>query len=309
MNCENKTRDSASLESKRLPGFVPLALFVGVLSISFAAIFFRKAQPTDPLVSAGIRLAVAALVLSPFFIRSIKNKKVNARLLKHAVLAGLAYGLHFGSWVTSLMLTSVAASVTLVTTTPLLLALVAVITGKDRPGKRWWFSLGLAFVGLLLIGGGDVLDSQTLKGDALALFGACAMASYLIIARRLGRELDVWAFSFVACAVGASLLLGSACALGVPIAPASGEALIYIVLAALLPQLVGHNLLTWSMKHTTPAIAGIAILGEPVGAAILGWLWLGETVSGLVIVGCALTLFAVGLAVLNMRSRQIAAHT
>ena len=44
---------------------VPLAWLLATISISFAAIFFVKTKPTDPFVSAGLRLTMAAAVMFP----------------------------------------------------------------------------------------------------------------------------------------------------------------------------------------------------------------------------------------------------
>lgn len=286
---------------------VPAALFLAVVSISFAAIFFRQAAPTHPLVSAGIRLAVAAIVLLPWTIRALRKARSQARLLLSATLAGLLYGVHFGSWVSSLMLTSVPASVTLVTTTPLLLALLALITGRDRPDRRVWLALLLAFVGLLFIGGTDfALGPEALAGDGLALLGAMGMVGYLIVARRLGEDLDLWAFSGIATGVGAISLLATAALAGIPLQPASTEAFVYLVLAAIVPQLIGHNLLTWSLRYTRPVVVGMAVVGEPVGATILSVLWLGDSISVLVIIGCVITISAVILAIVRSRAAQVA---
>ncbi|RJO67058.1 MAG: EamA/RhaT family transporter, partial [Myxococcales bacterium] len=82
-----------------------------------------------------------------------------------------------------------------------------------------------------------------------------------------------------------------------PLRPASSEALLYIVLAAALPQLVGHNLLTWSVRFLPPAAVGMAVVAEPVGATALAWLWLGEAAPPWVALGCALTLAGVVLAI------------
>lgn len=286
--------------------FVPPALAVAVVAVSFAAIFFRQAAPTHPLVAAGVRLAVASLLLAPWTIRALVRGRLRGPIGPAAVLAGVFYGVHFGTWVTSLTLTSIAVSVTLVTTTPLLLALAAVVTGRDRPGKRLWMALGLGGVGLLIVGGGDLgLGADRLIGDALALVGAAAMAGYLLTSRRLGRRLDLWAFSGIATGVGAVLLLGTAVVAGVPLRVPTWEAGLYLVLAALVPQLIGHTLMTWTLRFTRPIVVGLAVLGEPVGATILGALWLGEAVTGVVGVGCAVTLAAVGLAVASHRAEPV----
>lgn len=305
---KRKTNEGAGTEEDEKVGggrWVPLALIVAVAAISFAAIFFRKAAPTHPLASAAIRLAVAAVVLVPFTVRGFRRGTFDRRAAVFATLAGLFYGVHFGAWVWSLELTTVAASVTIVTATPLLLGIVGVITGRDRPTGRLWISIGLAAVGLLLVGGYDAfaVSHSALVGDGLALLGAAAMAGYLLVARALGEELDILAFAGVATAVGAVSLAVVGLAAGVSLAPASGEALVFLVLAALVPQLVGHNLLTWSLRYATPTAVGIATVGEPVGATILGWLWLGESVAPLVALGCAVTLCGVVVAVLHTKSR------
>ena len=281
-----------------MKSWVSPALVVAVCSISFAAIFFRKAAPTHPLTCAGLRLAVAALILSPMTIRAAIDGRLRGKLLGYAAAAGIAYGVHFGAWVTSLTLTTVAASVTLVTTTPLILAAVGAVTGKDRPTQKLWFCLALAVAGLLAVGWKDLsLGWQALAGDGLAIVGAGAMAAYMLIGRKLGDAMQLWAFTGVATAVGAVALLGCAAIAGISLVPDSIESMAYIALAAILPQLVGHSLLTWSLRYAKPFVVGMAVLGEPVGATVLAWLWLGETITGLIAAGCALTLIAVTLSV------------
>lgn len=281
---------------------VPLALFGAVTAISFAAIFFRKAASTHPLGASAVRLAIAAVLLAPWSIRALRAANLGAAELRAAAAGGALYALHFGSWVWSLGLTTVAASVTLVTATPLLLAIVSLITGRDRPDSHLWLALGLALIGVLLIGGADFGSSpDALLGDALALLGAAAMAGYMIVARGLRPDLNVLGFMGVVCGSGAGVLVVVALATGVSLAPSSTEALVYLGLAALLPQIVGHGLLTWSLRHTTPVVVGIATVGEPVGASILGYLWLDETVQPTVAIGCAIVLGAVVLAATRRR--------
>ena len=288
------------------------ALVVAVAAISFAAILFRKAMPTHPLVMAGTRLGVAAALLAPSVVRSARRGRMTARVWRASLVAGLIYGVHFGAWVTSLTLTTVAASVTLVTAMPILLAAFALITKRDVPEGRHFVAIALALVGVLLIGGHDlaVTGGDALLGDALALVGAAAMATYLLVVRAHGEALPVWAFSAVACAVGSVALLGTATLAGIPIVFPSTEAFLFIVLAALVPQLLGHGLMTWSLRHLRPTVVALSTVAEPVGATFLAWLWLGELVSPLVALGCAITLAAVALSLVRpgARRRQVNAR-
>jgi drug/metabolite transporter (DMT)-like permease len=269
------------------------ALAAGVLAISFAAIFFRKAAPTEPLVMAGVRLSIAAVVLSPFVVRAARAGRLSKPVVVSAIFGGLAYAVHFGTWVTSLTMTTVAASVTLVTATPLVLALVSLATRRDRPNARHWASIGLAILGLTLIGGADLANDGAIAGDTLAFIGAGAMAVYMLRVRRHGETLDVWAFSGIATAVGALTLLSIAVATGVPLAIPTDEAALYVLLAALIPQLIGHTCLTWALRHARPTVVGIATVGEPVGATLLAVVWLDERAGIQTLIGCTVVLTAV----------------
>ena len=91
---------------------VMMVLAVGIAAIAFAAIFFRNAQPTHPLASAGIRLCIASVLLLPLSLRARLRGRLPNDHLRAGLLAGLCYAAHFGAWVTSLEMTSVAASVT-----------------------------------------------------------------------------------------------------------------------------------------------------------------------------------------------------
>lgn len=283
-----------------------LALSVAILAISFAALFFRKAAPTHPLVAAGIRLTIAAVILLPKVLWTSRTQQLSRRFWLTAIAAGMLYSVHFGAWVTSLTMTTVAASVTLVTATPILLALHGVLTGRDRPNRGLWVAIALAVVGVATIGAHDLQASTgALAGDGLAFLGAAAMAGYMILARSLGTGLDTFAFSGVATATGAVVLLGTAAVGGIPIEPASASAAGYLLMSALVPQLIGHSLLTWCLRHTRPAVVGMSTVGEPVGATILSFLWLGEPVAPLVAAGCTVTLAAV---VIALRKREPQHH-
>jgi drug/metabolite transporter (DMT)-like permease len=277
-----------------------LALAIGGIAIGFAAIFFRLASPTDPLLASALRLAIAGLVLSPLSVRAVRDGTLGPRALRVAAIGGVLYAIHFGAWVASLDRTSVAASVTIVTATPLLLAVVAVARGRDRPSARTWFATIGAAIGATLIGIGDAASSGwgAVSGDLLALLGAVAMAGYLLVVRELGK-IPALAFTGVAALVGA-LVLAVACVVRAPFAsitPPDAEAFVFITLAALIPQVIGHGALTWALDRATPTEVGLATAIEPVLSTLLAWLVFAEVPTPLVLVGASLTLAAVVLGV------------
>lgn len=278
------------------------ALALAVIAISFAAILFRAAPELHPLSAAGWRLVIAGLVLGPF-VRHLPPGALGA-----GVIAGLAYAVHFGSWVASLGLVSVLISVTIVTTTPLVLALLGLVTGRDRPDARTLGGLALGAVGVVMLAlssrGGDHADTS-LYGVLLALLGALAMAAYLLVARRVTRAPSdggvhpiraSLALSGIAALVGGAALVLTAGLSGARILPANAHEAWVVIGAAALPQLVGHTLLTWALTRTTPTVVALTTLGEPVGAALLAWVFLSEPLTPIGTLACALTLSGVAAA-------------
>lgn len=267
------------------------ALVIAVCAISFAALFFRAAAPTHPLVQACTRLLLSAVFLCPFLFRhhSIFREDIPAR--NAAIGCGVWYAIHFGAWVTSLTLTSVAASVTLVTATPLVLGLVGWVRGVDAPSGSQWKGLAVGCLGIGVIGWGDFhQNSSALVGDLLALVGAVGMAGYLYTCRPVIGRVNVLAFTAVATGVGGVLLLLACLAAGIPFTIPGWAPFLALVAAALFPQLVGHVLLTWASRKVAPVTVGTATLGEPVGAATLAFVFLGEVPTTVVVVGSVLAL-------------------
>lgn len=275
---------------------VPLTLLSGMLAIAFAAIFFKLASPTHPLVASGLRLAIASLLLSPWLLRALKRRTMSLHVMKAAVVASIFYAVHFGAWVWSLDLTTVAASVSLVTATPLMLALWGVIRRQDAPTGGIWLAIAVSSLGVFIVSGAD-FEGSTLLGNALALLGAVAMAGYMLTVRWLG-VIDVLAFGSATAGLASMWLLSTAILLGQSIVPPSPTAAFFILMAALVPQIIGHSVITWVLRYTTPTIVGLATLIEPVASSILAWVLLEERPGTMVFLGCGLTLIGVSIALL-----------
>ena len=283
------TGSGSKLDGKMMPA--KFALAIAVIAISFAALFFRGAAPTHPLIQAAVRLSIASILLLPWLIRAWGTAAFSSRVARAGVVCGFWYAVHFGAWVTSLTMTTVTASVTLVTATPLVLGVIGWLTGVDAPRKREWVGLGLGALGILIIGWDDLTrEGSAWQGDLLALLGALGMAGYLLACRKVAQGLNVLAFTSLATGVAALLLSLGAFLADVPFAVPGWKPFLYLLAAALFPQMVGHVLLTWASRTLTPVVVGTATLGEPIGAAILAFFWLSEVPSTGVVIGSVVTL-------------------
>jgi len=273
--------------------WLPVALTVAVVAISTAAVLFRMAPDVPPLTAAGDRLLLAGVLLALW----VGPRRLAALPRGPTALAGVLYAAHFGAWVASLGMTSIATSVTAVTTSPILLALWGLVTRRDAPTRRTLVALTLAAIGVVALAlvNGDDRPAHGL-GLALALAGAAPIAAYFWLGRSLGPELDALAFSSAATLIGGIVLLVLALIVGEPLVPTRWSEVGVIVGAAAVPQLVGHTLLTWSLRHATPTTVALATLGEPAGASILAALLIGEPLTWPAAIACAITLSGVALA-------------
>ena len=75
------------------------------------------------------------------------------------------------------------------------------------------------------------------------------------------------------------------------------ETYVFILFLALIPQLIGHNAINYSLGYAPAAVVALAILGEPVGSALIAALLFEEIPSVIeACFGCVI-LLGVGIGV------------
>ena len=280
-------------------------LSIGVAAISTAAPLIKLIPEVPSVLVAASRLGFASLILLPL---GWRHRHAVGRQQPALVLAaGLCLALHFVSWIASLRYTSVASSVILVTLTPLLLVPAGYLMWGERPTRRLGLGIGLAIGGSVCIAWNDFQLSppQALYGDLLALGGAVRRAAYLVCGRlvRPSVPLPLYAGLVYACA---AVCLWAVCLLSpVPVLGYAGSAYLILLLLGLGPQLIGHTVVNWALAYLSPTIVAVILLAEPIGASLLAWLWLGESVSWLQGGGGALILTGIGL--VNVQAQSAAA--
>ena len=271
----------------------PLVLWAmvatAIVAISCASIFIRLAD-APAMTIAFYRVAIAAALLAPGALpwRRRRNPPDPAPAVggtvRNPVAMTLAAGAflagHFLFWISSLQHTSVASSVALVSLTPLFAALISRAVLGERPDRKLWCGLGVAILGSVAIAGIDLsLSIQSLHGDLLALGGALAAAGYLLCGRTLRRSMGIAAYACSVYSAAALLLAAVGLAAAVPFSGFSGRTWIFLILLALVPQLIGHTTFNWALRFLPATLVAVLTLGEPIGATVLAFLVLGESLS------------------------------
>ncbi len=274
-----------------------LVLSLGVVAISFGAIFVRLAE-APALVTAAYRVGLASILLAPAACWRSRDELVGLgrRDLALATLAGLFLALHFATWIASLDYTSVANSVVLVNTNPIWVGLLGPLLTKERLRRRTAGCILLSVIGVFIIGWGDLATGgAALYGDLLALAGSLCAAFYLLIGRTLRSRLSLLAYIMV-CYGSAAVFLWTA-VLGLTIEFTGFSATTWAAFAgmAVFSQLVGHSSYNWALKWLSTSTVAISLLGEPIGASILAWVIFGEALTAAKLVGGVLVLTAIYL--------------
>lgn len=270
--------------------------------VSTAALLIRLAGDAPPLVIGAYRLGTASLVVVPLALWRGELQRFPVRLVLPGLLSGAFLAMHFGFWITSLDHTSVASSVLLVTTNPLLVAVASPLATGDRPSRRTVTGILVALAGSATIAYSDAgVDPGSVYGNALALLGSVTVAGHFLIGRQLRAELSLLAYVAAVYPVAALCLVVAAGVAGQPLVGFPVGALPWMVLLGLGPQLLGHSSLNWSLRHVSAVAVTTVVMAEPIGASVLVWGVLGEAPTVLQALGGAVVLAGVYLALTGER--------
>ncbi|WP_044894302.1 DMT family transporter [Bacillus alveayuensis] len=257
-----------------------LAVFIGALSVSTSAILVKWAD-APAAVTAFYRLFLTVLFMTPFFMKYIQElRTITKRDWLLSVISGVLLAFHFILWFESLNYTSVTSSVVLVTLQPLFAFIGAYIFFKERLTMGAALSGLLAIAGSMIISWGDFqVSGKALFGDILALLACMMVTGYWLFGQDLRKRLSLMTYTYVVYGVSSITLFLYVILFQYPLFSYEKTDWICFVLLAVVPTLLGHSLMNWSVKWVSAATISMSILFEPVGASILAYFLLGEIIQ------------------------------
>lgn len=253
-------------------------LALALLGISVAGPLV-KLSAADPVAIAVWRLGFSLVAVSVFLVAQGQWRdwrRLAAGDIALAGLAGVSLALHFWAWNASIHLTTIAASVILVNVQPAIVAGISAVALREAPTPKQILGIAVAIAGALLVaapdlrGGLGVTGNAPLLGNLLALSAAVTAAIYYVIGRRLRGTLGIWAYVAIVYAVAFVTLLVVAFGRGIHLAPQPPREIGIFVGLALGPMLLGHTGMNWALKFLPAYVVNLTVLGEPIGATLLG---------------------------------------
>ena len=288
-----------------------LCLGLATLAVSWAAIFIRMAE-ADPISTALYRMGFAAVLIFPFAIRGLLSalRRLSSSDRFLLITSGVALGLHFACWITSLKFTSISNSVIIVATHPFFVAVLEAIFFKERLSRTAIAGMAMAFAGMIVIAGSDsILGGNHLLGDILAFGGAIFAGIYFILGRKIRRVLDNRHYVLPTYLVAAMTLLLILVFFDAPLVGFSTKTWFMFFLLALIPTVIGHTTYNYVLKFIRAHLVAITILSEPIGATVLAALIFNEYPAPATYLGGSLILAGILLALSRFKSDITIAET
>ncbi len=271
-------------------------LGLGIIAISFGAIFIRMVGNASVYAISAWRVGVAFIVLLPISLRAGTLKLISRRNFLLSLLSGFFLAIHFVLWVASLDYTSVASSVVLVSTSPIFVGLGARLFIHEPPSRLLKIAIAIAVAGGVVIGWGDMrLGGMALQGDLLAIGGAVMAAGYLLIGRLVRRDVPISGYASATYGTATMILIAICLLMRQPLAGFPPLDYAWLILLGLGPQLIGHTSLNWALEYLQASVVSIVTLGEPIGATILAYVIFSEPVTAIKAVGGAIILSGIYL--------------
>ena len=269
-----------------------IMIVIGILGISLSAIFV-KYSTAPSAVKAAFRLCWTVLLMSPVVWgkRDVREEllHVSKKEFVLSVLSGLFLAIHFVLWFESLQHTSVASSTSIVCTEVIWVALGFCLFLKGRLSKKAMFSIGITFVGSLLIAYADSSSGSVhLYGDFLALVAAIAVAVYTLIGRIVRKSVSTNVYTYVVYSSCALVLLMTCLIQEYRLFDYGMSAVVVGLLLSVFSTILGHSIFSWCLKYFSPAFVSASKLCEPVVAAIMAGILFGEMPVVLQVIGGAM---------------------
>jgi len=280
------------------------AVFFGAVGTGFAPIFVRFAD-VGPAAIGAWRQGVAALILVALVLllsrggspREGRPEPTTARDFALCVLVGLFFAADIGFFHAALALLPIAHANLIVTSGVIVAGIGGSFLFKDRVGWAPFAGLFLSFSGLVLMVGISARAIDPL-GLVFAIVAMIAFAAYVVAVKYASQRLSTSGILRVSAVAAAPILLAASILLGEKTIPTGWEGVWPLIGIGVVCQLCGQGLITRGLAFVPIAVGTTLMLTTPVAAAVLAWLFFGESMDAIEIAGAALVLAGIAIATL-----------
>jgi drug/metabolite transporter (DMT)-like permease len=278
-----------------------LLALLGVLSISFSAVFVRLAA-VSPVTATFYRAAYALPVLAVVWLAQRGGDRRTGRDRWLAIVSGVILAVDLSLWHESIAMLGAGLGTVIANVQVVFVAIAAWFLYHERPSASRVLMIAIVLGGVALssgLGRADAYGARPVAGAAVGVLAGLSYAAFLLVYRyanltpgpRSGPLLD--STGGMAAGALATALFDPRFTLTPP--PAAH---LWLALLAIGSQVIGWLLIGTALPRLPAIETSVLLLGQPVFAVIWGVLIFGERLSRLQWIGSAIVLG--GVAALSM---------
>ncbi|AGB36704.1 DMT family transporter [Natronococcus occultus] len=291
-----KIRGSIPFVSKHTRAVLE-ALFVTLLWSSSYVLIKIGLEEIPALTFAGLRYGIAAVVLFPLFLHNggyQSVRRLNRRDFGVLLILGLfMYAVTQGAQFVALQYLKAATVSLFLTFTPVIVAIFSIPLLGERASRRQWAWMGILFIGVVIYFYPFDFGTFVLIGLGIMAVGLLSNSLASILGRDANRDgtLSAVAVTTVSMGFGSAILLGTGVAVqGLP--PLSLQSWFIVLWLAVINTAFAFTL--WNRTLQTLSATESSVINNTMLAqvAILGWVFLDETLSLTDIIGLTVVMIA-----------------
>ncbi len=282
-----------------------LILFLGILCISWSAIFVKLADVSG-LSSAFYRMFIGFIGVLPIWLLR-KKTSLDKKSVRIAVLCGVIFALDIAVWNISILMTKAAISTLIANLAPVWVGIGAILFLKEKPGRIFWFGTTIALFGVTIIVGIDkIYNSRLNAGHFLAMLASLFYAFYLLTMRKGRLKLDTVTFTMISMLASSLVLFFISVFSGAQLTGFSIQSWEALAGLGLVSQLGGWLAINYAMGYMPPTIASVSLLSQSVFTAIIAIPILGEKLTNIELFGALIVLTGIFFVNKKLFKRKVA---
>jgi len=213
------------------------------------------------------------------------------------IIIGIVLSFHFSTWFQSLRMTTVAASVVLVDSSPIFTAILSTLILGESLRRRSWIGILVAVGGAIFLAWGDFggTNVTALTGDLLALSGALFLALYFIGGRKFAKGMPITVYTSIVYLFAAITTLFLCIPLGYDVLVFEPLEVAIFIALAIFPTVLGHSVNNYLLTKIPAYVVSSAVLGEPIGATLLAALIFYQFPTSITLIGFVVILLGVAV--------------
>ena len=248
-----------------------------------------------------IRFILASIISSAFFFKKIIS--ADKKTIGLGIMLGILLYLHYAFQTVGIQYTTASKAAFITGLNVIMVPIFSPILLKQIPKRASIIGAILAFIGMGLLSLNDITSITSInKGDVLIFGCAIIFALYIIAVGKYTSKVESISFAVVQLAVVGVLSLITSVAIETPKMPVSKEAWISILILSVVCTSAAYIIQNVAQRFTSSTHTALIYTGEPVFAAIFGFLFFKEVLSTRGTIGGILILIGMLSAELDIKA-------